>query len=219
MTMKSIGNKKLVGVMSLVIVAALFSLLVGFTVTPSDKVHRPSCMSSMEEIKRLTNFEFKTPSLPQGYYLECGIIQGPKAIMLFTTDNIASRFDSKSLFDNLGSKIDAGAVYLQVVDETFGQKKSEMSLKEMESKISKIIDNSQNPDIKLRMIEINDVPAVANSRCDDCENGIANFVNETIVTSNGVPARIFFYDDNGISYFLQSNIPLDDLESIAESFS
>jgi hypothetical protein len=121
------------------------------------------------------------------------------------------------LTENLNEKIHDGAVYVQIVEQKHGDEDRGMSQEEMHARINQTLDNSENPSMKLKILDIKAVPAWANESCPDCGLKIADFGSgNTITKTHDTPARILLYEKVK-SHYLKSNIPLDDLKSITES--
>ncbi|MGI0057106.1 MAG: hypothetical protein ACREAK_07000, partial [Nitrosarchaeum sp.] len=188
----------------------------------NDSTINPNCMN-METVGQFAQFQFKIPTLPPGYALECGSANTYEIHLLYSDKpsvNISD--DHKSLQDNLEGKISQGGIYLFIFDEKdfLGQQRFESDIGDTNKLIVERYDAAikENPNLNLQLIQINGRTAWANESCTNCGQQSIDFSDGKVIENKfEVPTRIYWYDENGVVYYLKANMPLDTLKQVAES--
>jgi hypothetical protein len=179
-----------------------------------------NCMN-IDQIKNQISFNLKLPTyLPKGYEFECGSGRNFDLNLLYK-NNITPQDKSSGISLDL-KQIQNGAISIMIIDE-----KDMLGKKNFEAEHGNITQievdmiqhaNEKNPSINLQLVKFNGNIGWANDGCNGCGKQIANFSNNTIADNTfPVPSRIQFYDENGIIYFVQADLPLDELMLVAES--
>ena len=174
------------------------------------------CMT-LEKSKGTATF-FKVPSyLPDGYSFKCSFSGTPyESYMIFHNKKVPDEWVS-----NYPQLISDGAIFIHQTDE-----KSAVGEKEFatygtaEQRIQETYDSviNGNPSLKPQLIRINGMLAYAVDSCSDCGVQTANFTDGTIIQkSTFTEAKIKFIDENGVKYFLEAGIPLNELIKVVES--
>lgn len=180
-----------------------------------------SC-DTVGDIKKITDFNIKLPTyLPQNYVLaSCQAIPFEAQIM-YNDERLISGYQKISIGDP--KQIANGAIYLYIINKK-GILGEEQFTREIGNTTSYVLQtikevNGKNPSLKMMEVNINGIIGWANERCETCGMQTANFDNNTIVNYTPTPSRIKFYDENGVVYFFQAGISLNELIKVAESIT
>jgi len=182
----------------------------------------PNCMSQAN-VHIFAQFSVKEPvNLPSGYKFQCGSADNHEAHLLYGQQALTTPNNTGSFQESLNEQIANGAIYLHLVDEKdiLG---NERFATEVGNTTQRTVDVYHeiirlNPSLQPKLVNINGITAWVNEACETCGKQTADFGNGKILQNSfAVPARVQFYDQNGILYTLQSNMPLQDLIKVAES--
>ena len=173
------------------------------------------CMT-LEKSKDTATF-FKVPSyLPDGYSFECSFLGTPyESYMIFHNKKIPDELDLR-----IEQLILDGAIFIHQTDERnfVGAEKFE-TIGTPEQRIQETYDSVMdgNPSLNPQLIRINGMLAYAVDSCSDCGMQTANFTDGVIIQKTATEAKIKFIDKNGVNYFINAGIPLNELIKVAES--
>jgi hypothetical protein len=216
---KELINKKFTITGSSIGLAALLIFVFaipGFT-TQTNTV-RMGCMN-LDEANTISTLKINSPTLPTGFTLHCGQASLYEAEFLFA-DGSAQK--GTTVKENLLEKIQNGAIHVHITDlkSKVGQADFQKEIGNVDEQIVKEYEHIKqvNPSLNPQIVQINGKKAWAYEACEKCGKQTATFEDGSELTNSfAVPARIEFYDDNGIRYFLESNRPLSDLIGVAKS--
>lgn len=176
------------------------------------------CMS-LDEVNAVSTIRIKSPDLPDGYAFHCGQASLYESELLFAK---GSAEKGATVKENLNQKIQDGAIHVYITDlkSKVGQEDFQKEIGNVDEQTIREYEHIKqlNPSLNAQLVEINGKKAWAYDACENCGKQTATFEDGSeIANSFAVPARILFYDDNGIRYFLESNRPLSDLIEVAKS--
>ena len=174
------------------------------------------CMT-LEKSKDTATF-FKVPSyLPDGYSFKCSFSGTPyESYMIFYNKKVPDEWVS-----HYPQLISEGAIFIHQTDEKRSVGEKEFATYGSASqRIQDTYDEVmvENPSLHPQLIKINGMLAYAVDSCSNCGKQTANFTDGTIIQkSTFTETKIKFIDENGITYFLEGGIPLNELVKVAES--
>lgn len=176
------------------------------------------CMN-LDEVNTISTLKIRMPTLPTGFTLHCGQASLYESELLFAEGSAETGATVK---ENLPQKIQNGAIHVYITDlkGKVGEDDFQKEIGNVDVQIVKEYEHIKqvNPSLNPQLIQINGKKAWAYEACEDCGKQTATFEDGSeIVNSFAVPARIEFYDDNGVRYFLESNRPLSDLVEVAKT--
>ena len=169
---------------------------------------------TLEQSKETTPF-FKTPTyLPEGYSHVCSQSGTP-------FESYIVYYNQEIPYWNIPELVSDGAIFIYQIDERsmLGEQKVQ-AYGSPEQRIQETYDDvmKNNPSLNPQLITINEMLAYAVDSCPDCGMQTANFTDGTsIQESTSTKTRIKFIDDNGVSYMLETTLPLQELIKVAKS--
>lgn len=172
-----------------------------------------NCMT-LKQSKDIAPF-FKTPTyLPEGYSFTCSRSGTPFESYIVYYDKV---FPNNWQIHELVSD---GAIFIYQIDERnmVGDKEFQ-TYGSPEQRTRGTYDDvmKNNPSLNPQLITVNGMLAYAVDSCPDCGMQTANFADGTsIQESTSTKTRIKFIDD-GVTYMLETTMPLQELIKIAES--
>lgn len=173
----------------------------------------PNCMT-IEQSKQTAPF-FQTPSyLPDGYSYVCSRSGMPfESYIVYYNREFPANWQIHELVSH-------GAIFIYQIDErNFVGEKEFQTYGSAEQRIRETYDSVMegNPSLNPQLITINGMLAYAVDSCPDCGMQTANFTDRVIQKSTSTTTKIKFIDDNGVSYMLETTLPLHELIKVAES--
>ena len=186
----------------------------GWVAESNSDINR-GCMT-LEQSKSIAPF-FKVPSyLPEGYSMKCSMSGMPyESYILYHNKDVSAGWMSK-----MHMLIDDGAIFIHQTDEKNLVGEKFETIGTPEQRIQETYDSviNGNPSLKPQLIRINGMLAYAVDSCADCGMQTANFTDGTVIQkSTSSETRIKFIDENGVSYMLETTLPLSELIKVSES--
>ena len=181
----------------------------------NSKINR-SCMT-LEQSKDIAPF-FKIPSyLPEGYSMKCSRSVMPyESYILYHINDIPDGWIGK-----IPILIDDGAIFIhQTAERALVGDEKFATVGTAEQRIQETYDDVMEKNLSLnpQLIRINGILAYAVDSCPDCGMQTADFPDGTIIQeSTSTETRIKFIDENGVTYLLETTLPLNELILVAES--
>ena len=173
-----------------------------------------NCMT-IKQSKEIASF-FKTPTyLPEGYSHVCSRSGMPfESYIVYYNQEFPTNWQIHELVND-------GAIFIYQVDEkNMIDEKEFQTYGSPEQRTQETYDDviKNNPSLNPQLITINEMLAYAVDSCPDCGMQTANFTDGTsIQESTLTKTRIKFIDDNGVSYMLETTLPLQELIKVAKS--